>query len=64
MGTTELIVILAIVFLLFGASALPKLARSIGEAKREFEKASNEEDKATKVAEDKATKVAPEKKEI
>ena len=37
-GTTELITILAIGTLLFGASAIPKLARSVGEAKKEFEK--------------------------
>ncbi len=37
-GTTELITILAIGVLLFGASAIPKLAKSIGQAKTEFEK--------------------------
>ncbi|MBV8161641.1 MAG: twin-arginine translocase TatA/TatE family subunit [Acidimicrobiia bacterium] len=34
----EVIVILIIVLLLFGATALPKLARSLGEASREFKK--------------------------
>jgi sec-independent protein translocase protein TatA len=33
----DLLVILAIVFLLFGGTQLPKLARSIGTARREFE---------------------------
>lgn len=33
----DLIVILAIVALLFGSSQLPKLARSLGSAKSEFE---------------------------
>jgi sec-independent protein translocase protein TatA len=37
LGPTELIIILLIVVLLFGAAKLPKLARSLGEAKREFE---------------------------
>ena len=37
-GGTELIVILVIVALLFGGSKLPKLARSLGSAKGEFEK--------------------------
>jgi len=37
-GTTELIVIVLVVFILFGSSSIPKLARSIGQAKSEFEK--------------------------
>ncbi len=41
-GSTELLVILLIVVLLFGASAIPKLARSLGEAKKEFNQASEE----------------------
>lgn len=36
LGTTEIIVIAGIVVLLFGASAIPKFARSIGKAKKEF----------------------------
>lgn len=32
----ELVVILAVLMLLFGASQLPKLARSIGESAREL----------------------------
>lgn len=42
LGPTELIVILVIVLLLFGGTKLPKLARSLGEAKKEFEKGSDE----------------------
>ena len=42
LGPMELIVILLIVLLLFGGAKLPKLARSLGEAKKEFEKASDE----------------------
>ena len=37
-GSTELIVIGLIVFVLFGAAAIPKFAKSIGQAKGEFEK--------------------------
>ena len=36
LGTTELIIILVILLLLFGATKLPKLARSIGTAGREL----------------------------
>jgi sec-independent protein translocase protein TatA len=35
-GPTEVLLVLAVVLLLFGASRLPALARSMGEAAREF----------------------------
>ena len=38
LGTTELIIILVVVLLLFGSTKLPKLARSLGEAQKEFKK--------------------------
>ncbi len=38
----ELIIIFVIVLLLFGAKRLPELARSLGQAKKEFTKAANE----------------------
>ena len=37
LGPTELLVILVIVLVLFGGAKLPKLARSLGQAKNEFE---------------------------
>ncbi len=37
-GTTELIIIVAVILVLFGATAIPRFARSLGRAKREFEK--------------------------
>ena len=36
-GPLELLLILALILLLFGGAKLPKLARSLGEAKKEFE---------------------------
>lgn len=36
LGTSELIIILVILLVLFGGSQLPKLARSLGQAQREF----------------------------
>jgi sec-independent protein translocase protein TatA len=39
LGPTELIIVLAIVMLLFGAAKLPKLARSLGESAKEFKNA-------------------------
>ena len=44
LGAPELIIILVIVLLLFGTTRLPKLARSLGEASREFKKGVNERD--------------------
>ena len=41
-GMGELIVILLIVLLLFGASRLPEIARSLAKAIREFQKAGKE----------------------
>lgn len=41
-GPTELIIILVVVLLLFGSTRLPKLARSMGEASKEFKKGVNE----------------------
>ncbi|MHB1262387.1 MAG: twin-arginine translocase TatA/TatE family subunit [Thermoplasmatota archaeon] len=46
-----LIVILVVVLLLFGAAAIPKLARSLGQAKGEFSKAKREFDSAATSAE-------------
>ncbi len=44
-GPTELIIVLLIVLLLFGGAKLPKLARSLGEASKEFKKGVDERDK-------------------
>ena len=41
LGPTELIIVLAIVMLLFGAAKLPKLARSLGESAKEFKNATS-----------------------
>jgi sec-independent protein translocase protein TatA len=42
LGPTELMVILVIVLVLFGGAKLPKLARSLGQAKNEFEAGTKE----------------------
>jgi sec-independent protein translocase protein TatA len=36
-GTTEIIIIAAVVLVLFGSTAIPKFARSLGKARKEFE---------------------------
>ncbi|HUR18201.1 MAG TPA: twin-arginine translocase TatA/TatE family subunit [Acidimicrobiales bacterium] len=42
LGAPELIIILAVVLLLFGSTRLPKLARSLGQASKEFKHGVNE----------------------
>jgi sec-independent protein translocase protein TatA len=41
-GAPELIVIAIVILLIFGGAKLPKLARSLGSAKAEFEKGTRE----------------------
>ena len=41
-GTTELIIIMFIILLIFGAKKLPELAQGLGKGIREFKRASNE----------------------
>jgi sec-independent protein translocase protein TatA len=38
LGAPELLIILAVVLLLFGSTRLPRLARSMGQAQKEFKK--------------------------
>ena len=42
LGAPELLIVLVVVMLLFGAKKVPDLARSLGQAKREFEDSSKE----------------------
>jgi len=44
----DLFIVAAVVLLLFGGSQLPKLAKSIGQARREFEKAIHDEPEPSK----------------
>lgn len=39
LGTGELFIVVAVLFLLFGGKKLPELAKGLGEAGREFNKA-------------------------
>lgn len=44
-GFPELLIILAVLLLLFGGAQLPKLARSLGQAKKEFASALSDDKK-------------------
>jgi sec-independent protein translocase protein TatA len=44
LGAPEILIILLIVLLIFGGSQLPKLARSLGSAQKEFRKGLQEGD--------------------
>jgi sec-independent protein translocase protein TatA len=60
LGGPDLIVILLIVLLLFGAKKLPELARGMGQAFREFNKAKDEfEREVAKPVNDLAVQPAP-----
>jgi sec-independent protein translocase protein TatA len=48
MGPTELIIILVIVFMLFGASRLPQLGSGLGQALRGFKSAVTGEEEGKK----------------
>lgn len=39
LGTTEILVIVLIIILLFGAKKIPEIARALGKASTEFQKA-------------------------
>ncbi len=52
-GPTEIIIIAAVIVVLFGATAIPKFARSIGKAKSEFEKGLKEGKETKKSKEEK-----------
>lgn len=53
LGAPELLIVLAVVLLLFGSTRLPNLARSLGQASKEFKAGVNDkgDDKALPTAE-------------
>lgn len=53
-GAPEILIALLVIALLFGGTKLPKLARSLGSAKGEFEKGMKDGEKLSKDAEAKA----------
>lgn len=53
LGATELIIILIIVVILFGASRLPEIGRGIGEAIKNFKKSTSEKEEIDVTPKDK-----------
>jgi sec-independent protein translocase protein TatA len=45
LGTPEILVIAVVIFLLFGATRLPQLAKSLGQSKRAFKEGLEEGEK-------------------
>ncbi len=45
LGAPELLIILVVILVLFGGAKLPKLARSLGQAQKEFKSGMDEADK-------------------
>jgi sec-independent protein translocase protein TatA len=43
LGITELLIVLVILVVLFGAAKLPKLARSLGQSRNEYERGLSDE---------------------
>ncbi|HSI04456.1 MAG: twin-arginine translocase TatA/TatE family subunit [Myxococcota bacterium] len=58
LGTSELLIILVIVMLVFGASRLPQLGRGLGEGMRSFKDAIKGEDKSAANPPDQSKKEA------
>jgi len=54
LGATELIIILIIVVILFGARRLPEIGKGIGEAIKNFKKSTNEPDEIDVTPDDKS----------
>ena len=44
LGTSELIIILVVLLVLFGGAKLPQLARSLGQAQKEFKQGLTDKD--------------------
>jgi sec-independent protein translocase protein TatA len=63
-GGPELIIILLIVVLLFGATKLPQLAKGIGQSIKEFKKASADEPKDEPTPEELKAQLAATKAEL
>ncbi|MBK9214751.1 MAG: twin-arginine translocase TatA/TatE family subunit [Chloracidobacterium sp.] len=63
-GTTEIILIVAILFLLFGATRLPQLAKSLGQSRKAFKEGMREAEEEEKADTQKLAAPAPQISEM
>ncbi len=56
LGPQELLLVVLVVFLLFGATRLPQLAKSLGQSKRAFKEGLEEADREEKEEKEKSSK--------
>jgi sec-independent protein translocase protein TatA len=63
MGGTELLILLAIILLFFGATRVPQLGRSLGQSMREFRKGASEDSDNELEGETKERREIPPQKE-
>ena len=64
LGETEILLIVVVLIVLFGASQIPKLARSMGRAKGEFNKAKREFDLEAARTEAEPTTAGPSEEQV
>ena len=55
LGTTEIILIVAVLFLLFGASRLPQLAKSFGQTRKAFKDGMREAEEEERMEQEQKT---------
>lgn len=57
-GTTEILLVVAVLFLLFGASRLPQLAKSLGQTRKAFKEGMREAEEEEQLEAEKRREVA------
>jgi len=63
-GTTEILLIVAVLFLLFGATRLPQLAKSLGRSRKAFKEGMREAEEEERAEQQKLSAAAPAKPQI
>jgi len=58
-GTTEILLVVAVLFLLFGASRLPQLAKSLGQTRKAFKEGMREAEEEERAAQISSSTAAP-----
>lgn len=56
-GTTEILLIVAVLFLLFGATRLPQLAKSLGQSRKAFKEGMREAEEEDRIEEERRRQI-------